>query len=150
MVLALIAIAVGDELAIAHPGDEPTLGFAILTFGGTALFLLAQVAFLHEAFGDVPRSRALGLAALAILAPHSARPALVAPRPLSPVALEPRARAFEERGAGPRSSASRASKSKPLSREMRGSPRRFASRGPRSQRSAERRPNGPNRPSRRR
>jgi low temperature requirement protein LtrA len=41
-VLALIAIAVGDELAIAHPGDDTTLGFTLLTFGGPALFLLAQ------------------------------------------------------------------------------------------------------------
>ena len=38
MVLALIGIAVGDELAIAHPGDEATLGFTILAFGGPALF----------------------------------------------------------------------------------------------------------------
>ena len=30
IVLALIAIAVGDELAIAHPGDDATLGFTIL------------------------------------------------------------------------------------------------------------------------
>jgi low temperature requirement protein LtrA len=68
LVLALIAIAVGDELAIAHPGDEATLGFTILTFGGPALFLLAQAFFLHETRGDVPRSRPLGLAALALLA----------------------------------------------------------------------------------
>jgi low temperature requirement protein LtrA len=68
MVLALIAIAVGDELAIAHPGDDATLGFTILTFGGPALFLLAQVFFLREAAGHVPRSRPLGLGALAILA----------------------------------------------------------------------------------
>jgi low temperature requirement protein LtrA len=68
MVLALIGIAVGDELAIAHPGDDATLGFTILTFGGPALFLLAQVFFLHEAQGDVPRSRPLGLVALAMLA----------------------------------------------------------------------------------
>jgi len=33
MVLARIAIAVGDELALAHPGDDATLGFTILTFG---------------------------------------------------------------------------------------------------------------------
>src|SRR6185295_1860485 len=39
MVLALIGIAVGDELAIAHPGDEVTRGFTILAFGGPALFL---------------------------------------------------------------------------------------------------------------
>ena len=40
----------------------------ILTFGGPALFLLAQVFFLGGAVGQVPRSRPLGLAALAILA----------------------------------------------------------------------------------
>jgi low temperature requirement protein LtrA len=68
IVLALIGIAVGDELAIAHPGDDATLGFTVLTFGGPALFLLAQVLFLGEALGRVPRSRPLGLAALAILA----------------------------------------------------------------------------------
>ena len=68
IVLGLIGIAVGDELAIAHPGDDTTLGFTILTFGGPALFLLAQIIFRREAVGDVPRSRLLGLAALAILA----------------------------------------------------------------------------------
>jgi low temperature requirement protein LtrA len=67
-VLVLIGIAVGDELTIAHPGDDATLGFTILPFGGPALFLLAQVFFLREALGHVPRSRALSLAALAILA----------------------------------------------------------------------------------
>ena len=68
MVLALIAIAVGNELAIAHPGDDATVGFTILTFGGPALFLLAQVAFSRKVFGRVPHSRPLGLTALAILA----------------------------------------------------------------------------------
>jgi low temperature requirement protein LtrA len=68
IVLALIGIAVGDELAIAHPGDDATLGFTLLTFGGPALFLLAQVIFTREAVGHVPRSRPLALAALAILA----------------------------------------------------------------------------------
>ena len=76
--LALIAIAVGDELAIAHPGDDATLGFTILTFGGPALFLLAQVFFLREALGRVPRSRLLGLAALAILAVATAPLTLIA------------------------------------------------------------------------
>jgi low temperature requirement protein LtrA len=68
IVLALIGIAVGDELAIAHPGDDATLGFTVLTFGGPALFLIAQIFFLREALGHVPRSRPLGLAALAMLA----------------------------------------------------------------------------------
>jgi low temperature requirement protein LtrA len=68
IVLALIAIAVGDELAIAHPGDDPTLEFSILTFGGPALFLLAQLFFLRSAVGRLARSRLAGLVALAILA----------------------------------------------------------------------------------
>jgi low temperature requirement protein LtrA len=68
IVLAVIGIAVGDELAIAHPGDDMTLGSTILTFGGPALFLVAQVVFLRAATGHVPRSRPLGLAALATLA----------------------------------------------------------------------------------
>src|SRR6185503_7243193 len=45
IVLGLIAIAVADELAIAHPGDDATPGFTILAFGGPALFLLAQLVF---------------------------------------------------------------------------------------------------------
>jgi low temperature requirement protein LtrA len=77
-VLALIGIAVADELAIADPDDDPTLGFAILAFGGPALFLLAQVIFLRGALGQVPRSRPLGLAALAILALATAPLTLIA------------------------------------------------------------------------
>ena len=77
MVLALVGIAVGDELAIAHPGDGTTLGFTLLTFGGPALFLLAQVFFLRQAPGPVPRSRPVGLVALAILAVATAPLALI-------------------------------------------------------------------------
>jgi low temperature requirement protein LtrA len=68
IVLGLIAIAVGDELAIAHPSDDATVGFTILTFGGAGLFLLAQFLFLRDALGSAPRSRPLALAALVILA----------------------------------------------------------------------------------
>jgi low temperature requirement protein LtrA len=68
MVIAVLGVAVADELAIAHPDDEPTLGFTILAFGGPALFLLAQAYFLRETLGHIPRSRVLALAALAILA----------------------------------------------------------------------------------
>jgi low temperature requirement protein LtrA len=78
IVVALIAIAVGDELAIAHPGDDVTLGFTLLAFGGPALFLLAQLFFLHETLGRAPRSRPLGVAALAILALATAPLTLIA------------------------------------------------------------------------
>ena len=72
IVLALIAIAVGDELAIAHPGDSPTLGFTLLVFGGPAVFLLAQLFFFRETLVRIPRSRPVALGALAILAPATA------------------------------------------------------------------------------
>ncbi len=77
IVIALIGIAVADELAIAHPGDDATLGFTILAFGGPALFLLAQVLFLRSVLGQVPRSRLLGLAALVILAVATAPLSLI-------------------------------------------------------------------------
>jgi low temperature requirement protein LtrA len=78
IVLALIGISVADELAIADPGDDTTLGFTILAFGGPALFLLAQVIFNLEALGNAPRSRLLGVAALAILAVATAPLTLIA------------------------------------------------------------------------
>jgi low temperature requirement protein LtrA len=77
IVLGLIAIAVADELAIAHPGDDATLGFTILAFGGPTLFVLAQLLFHHAALGRAPRSRALGLGALAILAVAAAQLTLI-------------------------------------------------------------------------
>jgi low temperature requirement protein LtrA len=78
IVIALIGIAVGDELAIAHPGDEVTVGFAFLAFGGPALFLLAQAFFLRDVFGQAPRSRYLGLGALALFAVATAPLTLIA------------------------------------------------------------------------
>jgi low temperature requirement protein LtrA len=68
IVLALIATAVGDQLAIADPGGEATLGFTLLTFGGPALFLLAQVVFQRKAAGRAAHSRVVALAALVALA----------------------------------------------------------------------------------
>jgi low temperature requirement protein LtrA len=78
IVLALIAIAVGDELAIAHPGDDATLGFTLLTFGGPALFLIAQILFLRATLGAATRSRSLGVLALAVLAVVTASLTLLA------------------------------------------------------------------------
>jgi low temperature requirement protein LtrA len=77
IVLALIGIAVADEVAIAHPGNDATLGFTILAFGGPALFLLAQVIFFGEAVGHVPSSRLLAMAALAVLAVATAPLSLI-------------------------------------------------------------------------
>ncbi len=74
MVLGIVAIAVGDELALVDSsggfGDGTTA--TVLVFGGPALFLLAQLGSLWQATGAVQRSRALGCAALLLLAIASA------------------------------------------------------------------------------
>jgi low temperature requirement protein LtrA len=68
MVIGIIAIAVGDELAIAHPHDPTTLAVSILIFGGPLIFLLAQLGFMRRATGAVPGSRVLACMALLVLA----------------------------------------------------------------------------------
>ena len=68
----LLALAIGFAGTVAlcwcYFQRAATLGFTLLAFGGPALFLLAQILFLRVALGHLPRSRPLGLAALAILA----------------------------------------------------------------------------------
>jgi low temperature requirement protein LtrA len=78
IVLALIGIAVGGELAIAHPEDDPTLGFALLTFGGPALFLLAQMLFMIRTISSVSGARVVALVALLVLAFATASLSLIA------------------------------------------------------------------------
>jgi low temperature requirement protein LtrA len=67
IVLALIGIAVGDELAIAHPGGSTSLAVSTLIFAGPAIFLLAQLGFMRQATGSAPRSRSLACLALLVL-----------------------------------------------------------------------------------
>jgi low temperature requirement protein LtrA len=66
-VVALIAIAVGDELAIAHPGADAGLAYVLLVFGGPVLFLLAQLLFLGRVHGDGTHARTAGIAGLVVL-----------------------------------------------------------------------------------
>jgi low temperature requirement protein LtrA len=68
MVIGIVGIAVGDELAIADPGYEGTAAMTALIFGGPAIFLLAQLAFMHRASGKAPTARIAGCIALAVLA----------------------------------------------------------------------------------
>jgi low temperature requirement protein LtrA len=67
-VLALIAIAVAEEFSIAHPGDEPSVGYLLLAFGGPVLFLLGQLFFLLRVGADGLRARVVGVGALVVLA----------------------------------------------------------------------------------
>jgi low temperature requirement protein LtrA len=78
MVIGIVAIAVGDELAIAHPHDPSTLDTAVLIFGGPAIFLLAQLGFMRRATGRAPRTRVLACGALAVLALATAPLSLLA------------------------------------------------------------------------
>jgi low temperature requirement protein LtrA len=68
MVIGIIAIAVGDELAIADPGGSTSFDVSLLIFGGPAIFLLAQSAFMRVAAGRMPGSRISACAALLVLA----------------------------------------------------------------------------------
>jgi low temperature requirement protein LtrA len=69
MVIGIIGIAVGDELAIADPGYEgATTAMYALIFGGAAVFLLAQLVFFHQATGVVSQSRIIACIALVALA----------------------------------------------------------------------------------
>jgi low temperature requirement protein LtrA len=68
MVIGIVAIAVGDELAIVEPTGPSSLGATFLIFGGPAIFLLAQLVFMHRATGRRPRPRILACLALGALA----------------------------------------------------------------------------------
>ena len=68
MVIGIVAIAVGDELAIGFPESTSNASMAALIFGGPAIFLLAQLGFMRHAAGRAPRGRILACFALALLA----------------------------------------------------------------------------------
>jgi low temperature requirement protein LtrA len=78
MVIGIVAIAVGDELAIVNPHDPNTSNTAVLIFGGPAIFLLAQLGYMRRATGSVPRSRLLSCLALIVLAVATAPFSLLA------------------------------------------------------------------------
>jgi low temperature requirement protein LtrA len=78
MVIGIIAIAAGDELAIAHPNDPTTLAVSVLVFGGPAIFLLAQLGFMRRATGGLSRSRVVACIALLVLAIATAPLSLLA------------------------------------------------------------------------
>lgn len=77
MVIGAIGIAVGDELAIAGPGYDGDATMTTLIFGSPAIFLLAQLVFIHQATGVVSNSRVLACIALVFLALVAASIALL-------------------------------------------------------------------------
>jgi low temperature requirement protein LtrA len=68
MVVGIIAIAVGDELALVDPAVDPSASASALIFAGPAIFLLAQLVFIRQATGTISNARIVACAALAVLA----------------------------------------------------------------------------------
>ncbi|MEV7663640.1 low temperature requirement protein A [Paenarthrobacter sp. NPDC089316] len=67
MVAGLLAIAVGDELVIAHPAGEAEPSTNALLYGGPFLFFAAQSWYMRVAMNELPRSRPMAMMALVVL-----------------------------------------------------------------------------------
>ncbi|MGN9775908.1 low temperature requirement protein A [Micromonospora sp. H33] len=69
MIVGLTALAVGYELAIRHPLQQPEHAWVVMALGGPALFLIGRARFEYEVFGRVSPSRWIGALALLASAP---------------------------------------------------------------------------------
>ena len=69
IVAGIIVAAAGDEIAIAHPGEEVSTAGAALILGGPALYLVGHSLFKLAVWGHLSPSRAAGVLALGALAP---------------------------------------------------------------------------------
>jgi low temperature requirement protein LtrA len=67
MVAGLIAVAVANEMVIAHPHGHASAAVGLLLFGGPVLFLVAQAWYLWALASDAPRLRLVGGAALVLV-----------------------------------------------------------------------------------
>jgi low temperature requirement protein LtrA len=65
-VAGLIAVAVANELVIAHPNDQTSVTLSLLLFGGPLLYLLSQTVYLWVVIGTRSLPRLAGIAALAV------------------------------------------------------------------------------------
>jgi low temperature requirement protein LtrA len=75
LVAGLIAVAVANQMVIAHPLANTSIALSLLLFGGPALFLAAQGWYLWAVPHVSPRLHLAGIAALAVLG--CAAPALL-------------------------------------------------------------------------
>jgi hypothetical protein len=65
-VAGLIAVAVGNELVIAHPQSQVSVALSLVLFGGPLLYLLSQTVYLWAVLGTRSLPRLAALAALAV------------------------------------------------------------------------------------
>ena len=69
IVAGVIAVAVADELLIAHPGEPFTTAGIAMVLGGPALFLLGETLFRVRMIGSANRKRVTAIVVLALLWP---------------------------------------------------------------------------------
>ena len=69
IVAGIIVAAVGDDLALHHPGNHNDIGTAAVLIGGPALYLLGNMLFKRLSAPYMPLSHMVGLAMLALLIP---------------------------------------------------------------------------------
>ena len=69
MVAGIIVAAVGDDLALHHPGNRNDIGTAAVLIGGPALYLLGNMLFKRLSAPYMPLSHMVGLAMLVLLIP---------------------------------------------------------------------------------
>jgi Bacterial low temperature requirement A protein (LtrA) len=83
-VAGLIAVAVGNELVIAHPHDQTSVALSLVLFGGPLLYLLSQTVYLWAVVGTRSWPRMAGIAALAVAGGASGRSVKRSPTALRP------------------------------------------------------------------
>ena len=66
LVAGLIAVAVANELVIAHPHGHGTVALSLLLFGGPVLYLLAQAWYLRAILGKMARVQLIGTGVLSL------------------------------------------------------------------------------------
>jgi low temperature requirement protein LtrA len=71
MVAGVIVLAVAIDLTIAHPTAPTSRAAAAVILGGPLLYLAGNSLFKHSLVGYVPRSRLIGVLALALLIPFA-------------------------------------------------------------------------------
>jgi low temperature requirement protein LtrA len=59
-------VAVGNELAIAHPQNQVSMALSLVRFGGPLLYLLSQTVYLWAVLGTRSLPRLAAVAALVV------------------------------------------------------------------------------------
>ena len=67
IVAGLIAVAVGNNVVIAHPVGQSSIALSLLLCGGPILFLIAQSWYLWAVLGVSPRLHIIGIAILVLI-----------------------------------------------------------------------------------